>query len=142
MSKYVSWEKRCMEAEARTAAIRQAWRDDRDRLIEENERLSIQNLELQRMKGIAISAATKDLLDKYGRAQLGVDGNCGFALLGDDLQEGESEFVEVGGLLDDRDCVEDRQSVAARRAFNNLKKRLGLPDLSYYLGKSHPMFLG
>ena len=29
------------------------------------------------------------------RAELGIDGNAGFALLGDDLQSGEAEFVEI-----------------------------------------------
>ena len=29
------------------------------------------------------------------RAEIGIDGNCGFALLGEDLQVGEAEFVEI-----------------------------------------------
>ena len=31
------------------------------------------------------------------RAELGVDGNCGFALVGPDLQVGEAEFEEFAG---------------------------------------------
>jgi hypothetical protein len=83
----------------------------------------------------------KELLEKYGRAELGVDGTAAFALLGGDLQEGESEFVDVGEPLDDKDTIENRQIVAAKQALYNLQKRLNLPDLSYFLGKSHPMYL-
>lgn len=80
----------------------------------------------------------KELVEKYGRAELGVDGNCGFALLGGDLQEGESDFVEI---TEPTECVNNQIS-AAKRALYKLRDRLCIPDLSYYLGKSHPMFLG
>lgn len=75
----------------------------------------------------------QDLALKYGRAQLGIDGNCGFALLGVDLQEGEAEFSEVrepGGV--------DSQLSASKRALCQLRERLGMPDLGYYFGPSHP----
>jgi hypothetical protein len=31
----------------------------------------------------------------YDRAELGVDGNAAFALLGENIQEGDTEFVEI-----------------------------------------------
>ena len=72
------------------------------------------------------------------RAELGVDGNCGFALLGENLQEGESEFEEIR-------CSEPlwtseghrQKRLAINRAFTRLKARIGRP-ISYYLGTSHP----
>lgn len=68
------------------------------------------------------------------RAELGIDGNCGFALLGRDLQEGEAEFVEMRGL----DDVLLDQLEASKKAFKKLKARLGRDELSYYFGPSHP----
>lgn len=70
------------------------------------------------------------------RAVLGIDGNCGFALLGEDLQVGEAEFVEIPP--DDGERSEYRRECwAASQAFRNLQKRLGR-QLSYYIGPSHP----
>jgi len=34
-------------------------------------------------------------LDITQRAELGIDGNCGYALIGVNIQEGEAEFVEI-----------------------------------------------
>jgi len=69
------------------------------------------------------------------RVELGIDGNCGFALLGKDLQSGECEFCEIedtngGGLVD--------QLHASWAAFFNLRVRLNRPHLNYYFGRSHP----
>ena len=75
------------------------------------------------------------LVEKYGRAELGIDGNCAYALLGPDLQEGEAEFVEVADMSDPRS-----QADAARRALQALRMRLNEPSLSYYLGSSHPFY--
>jgi len=75
---------------------------------------------------------TSELLNKFGRAQLGIDGNCGFALLGGDLQEGESEFVEIKG-----DKIDD-QLRACSFALNKLRERIDAPGMSYYFGPSHP----
>lgn len=69
------------------------------------------------------------LVEQFGRAKLGVDGNCGFALLGADIQSGEAEFSEINPEQDDG----PRQ--AAYRALKTLRARLGLPNLSYYLGE-------
>jgi hypothetical protein len=93
----------------------------------------------------------KELLEKYGRAQLGIDGNCGFALLGGDLQEGESEFIEIPITEPDNSTHHERYTRertqqmelseklwACKEAFNRLKDRLNLPEMSYYFGKSHP----
>jgi hypothetical protein len=93
------------------------------------------------------------LIEKYGRAQLGIDGNCGFALLGSDLQEGEAEFVEIAEV--DRSTppatrheqftgeVENARGRGAKlsacqQAMAKLRERLGVPGLSYYFGPSHP----
>ena len=68
------------------------------------------------------------------RAQLGIDGDCGFALLGEDLQSGEAEFVKV---IDTGDPLSDELR-AAKQAFRKLQQRLNRPDLSYWFGRSHP----
>lgn len=70
------------------------------------------------------------------RARLGIDGNAGFALLGEDVQIGECEFVEVVQIGDE---LKSRSEIrAAKQAFIKLKNRLGRPDLSYYFDRSHP----
>lgn len=74
-----------------------------------------------------------DLLARFGRAQLGVDGNCGFALLGPDLQEGEAEFVEIQPGREP-----DNALTACKAALGKLRERLKLPELNYYFGASHP----
>lgn len=70
------------------------------------------------------------------RATIGIDGNAGFALLGEDLQVGEAEFVVVPPE-DGRRSLSERESWAASQAFRNLQQRLGR-QLSYYLDPSHP----
>jgi hypothetical protein len=66
------------------------------------------------------------------RAELGIDGNCGFALLGDNLQEGEAEFVEIP------ENSSSGKQWAAKQALLKLRERLGRPELPYYFGPSHP----
>lgn len=74
------------------------------------------------------------------RAELGVDGNCGFALLGQDLQVGEAEFEEIRATELNPDPASDgAKCQAISRAFTRLKARIGKP-ISYYLGKSHPRY--
>lgn len=75
------------------------------------------------------------------RAELGIDGNCGFALLGENIQEGEAEFEEIRGTELHPDPASDgAKRQAINRAFTRLKNRLGRP-LSYYIGPSHPDYL-
>lgn len=62
------------------------------------------------------------------RAILSVDGNCGCALYGANLQEGEAEFVEVVPRKDEP--LHEAEARACWAAFKKLKDRLGLP-LSY-----------
>jgi hypothetical protein len=69
------------------------------------------------------------------RAELGVDGNCGFALLGEDIQSGKAEFVEVKQRPDEH--IDDARSRAATQALRKLEARL-CRKLSYYIGPSHP----
>lgn len=67
------------------------------------------------------------------KAELGIDGNCGFALLGENLQEGEAEFFEVPepkGV--------DEQCYAAKKALYKLRERLNKPNLGHFYGSLHP----
>lgn len=75
------------------------------------------------------------------RAVIGIDGNCGYALLGENLQEGESEFVEISECPHKDRHIRDQEAWAATRAFSRLKKRLGR-QLTYYLHPSHPRHVG
>ena len=59
------------------------------------------------------------------RAVLSIDGNCGCALLGDNLQEGEAEFVEIVPRADEH--LYHAEVRACWAALNNLRKRLGRP---------------
>jgi len=74
------------------------------------------------------------------RAELGVDGNAAFALLGD-LPTGEAEFVEI----DSDQPVNSAEwralaDAASRQALRNLHARLPDRKFSYFLGESHPRF--
>ena len=76
------------------------------------------------------------------RAEIGVDGNCGFALLGEDLQQGEAEFVLIDTAAQKYSSEwEDAACRAATKALSNLHKRLPDKHFSYYLGPSHPRFV-
>lgn len=87
---------------------------------------------------------------KLERAELGVDGNAGFALLGEDLQSGEVEFVEIALPTEaSKDPNRYHKSewcraaeIAASLALVALKLRLPDRKISYYLGESHPRHLG
>lgn len=62
---------------------------------------------------------------KLERAELGIDGNCGFALVGADLQIGEAEFEEIRAT----DLNPDPNSTGAKkqainRAYQRLKARI------------------
>jgi len=80
------------------------------------------------------------------RAVIGVDGNCGFALLGENLQEGEVEFQMIALPLDAcRDPNRYHKSewcraakLAASAAYHVLKDRLKDRQISYALDPSHP----
>lgn len=85
-------------------------------------------------------------LDVTQRAELGIDGNCGFALLGRNIQEGEAEFVEIPNIAlmgypyHDVDGTKllCAKLCACKEALHRLRKRLNLPNMSYYFGESHP----
>lgn len=80
------------------------------------------------------------------RAEIGIDGNCGFALLGADLQVGEAEFVEIALPAEASKHPNRYQNsewvraakCAATTAYRRLKARLPDREFSYYLGTSHP----
>ena len=61
---------------------------------------------------------------------LSIDGDHACALLGENLQEGEAEFVKV-------DDTKSRYSknIAARKALKALCDRLGKGQLGYYVGE-------
>jgi hypothetical protein len=99
------------------------------------------------MKGIM------KLIEQYGRAELGIDGNCGFALIGPNLQEGEAEFVEIKKV--NRDMIPNSHHErytgeveaqfelgaklsACQEAMAKLRERLNAPKLSFFFGHSHP----
>lgn len=71
------------------------------------------------------------------RAELGVDGNAGFALLGEDLQSGEAEFVEFDNDLQGPERARAGR-IAATKAYRLLKARLPDRTFSYWIGPSHP----
>jgi hypothetical protein len=70
------------------------------------------------------------------RARIGIDGNCGFAGVGANLQEGTFEFVEIAGV--DRAA----QCAAAAAALELLRAKLAPEVLSYELDESHPNWVG
>ena len=76
------------------------------------------------------------------RAELGVDGNAGFALLGEDIQAGEAEFITIE--CDEPKWTSDWHNAARRaatKAYQALKARLPHRQFSYYLGSSHPDYV-
>jgi hypothetical protein len=76
------------------------------------------------------------------RAELGIDGNCGFARLGPNLQEGEAEFEEIRATALNPDPASDgAKKQAISRAYERLRSRIGRP-ISYFLGESHPNYDG
>lgn len=94
-------------------------------------------------------------IDTNQRAELGIDGNCGFALIGENLQEGEAEFVQIPPVTyeDVPDSHHERYTGecrkaqemnnklwAAKEAHRRLRLRLGCADKLhlYYFGPSHP----
>lgn len=80
------------------------------------------------------------------RAELGIDGNAGFALLGENIQEGEVEFVEIAlppEASKDPNRYHNSEwvraaKIAVTKAHRVLKARLPDRQFSYYLGPSHP----
>jgi hypothetical protein len=59
----------------------------------------------------------------YERAEVGMDGNCGYALLGPNIQEGECEFVEI--VYSPSNSPGESERLAWGQALFNLRKRLG-----------------
>lgn len=78
---------------------------------------------------------------KMQRAVLGIDGNCGFALVGENIQEGEAEFEEIRSTEPEWTSAYQREAkLAINRAYRRLKERLGLEHLSYVIDPSHPSY--
>lgn len=85
---------------------------------------------------------------KVERAVLSVDGNCGCALLGENLQEGEAEFVEIDSPIQPGTdewprryfyrLWEDAAARACGIAYRRLRERLPGRVISYALDSSHP----
>ena len=82
------------------------------------------------------------MTDKIERAKLGIDGDCGFALLGPDLQKGEAEFERIVCTAPKGTAEWDvAAGLAITKAYRRLQGRLAPKVFSYYLGPSHPRFL-
>ena len=64
----------------------------------------------------------------WGRAKVGLDGNCGYALLGDNLHDGEAEFVEIEGWPNP---TYGQERAAWGKALRKLEERLGTGPLRY-----------
>ena len=63
-----------------------------------------------------------------------------FAILGENIQEGECEFEEVRATeLNPDPNSEGAKLQAINRAYTRLKKRLSRP-ISYFIGESHPRY--
>ena len=76
------------------------------------------------------------------RAILGVDGNCGFALLGEDIQAGEAEFVKIESEEPVWTAAWERAAnKACNLAYLRLHGRLGSRVFTYALHPSHPRYL-
>jgi hypothetical protein len=70
-------------------------------------------------------------------AALGIDGNCGYALLGPNIQEGEAEFVEIAYVpsVSKKNC----EVSAINQALYRLRKRLGR-QIGYHFTDTDPRF--
>lgn len=68
-------------------------------------------------------------MSELPRATLCVDGDCGSALYGANIQEGECEFVKIEPRQDEP--LHEAQIRACWEAFRRLKDRIGIPDLTY-----------
>ena len=64
----------------------------------------------------------------WGRAKVGIDGSHGFALLGDNLQEGEAEFVAIEGWPR---ATYKQERAAWGSALRKLEDRLGSGPMRY-----------
>jgi hypothetical protein len=63
--------------------------------------------------------------EEYWRAALGVDGNCAYALLGPNLQEGEVEFFEIQPASDkNKSPITVAMGIALRQLRDRLKMNL------------------
>lgn len=91
------------------------------------------------------------------KAVIGIDGDCGFALLGEDLQSGEAEFqkidyattppVQIPSDASEQEVEAARKTAqdgakhfAAKTALEKLKARLNKPELEFEFHESHPYF--
>lgn len=80
-------------------------------------------------EALRVSPQTKPEPKDWGRAKVGVDGNCGYALLGADLQEGEAEFVEI--KREENESIYRAERRAWGAALKKLEERLGSGPLRY-----------
>lgn len=64
-------------------------------------------------------------------ATVGMDGNCGFALLGEDLVVGEAEFVEISQADIQSLGNEAAEERAWMAALDKLRTRLDKPEMTF-----------
>ena len=73
------------------------------------------------------------------KAQIMIDSDHAIALLGSDLQAGESVCVQVASVDGSR-YTPEAQRRAAQRAIESLRTRVGQPEPAFTLDRSQPDF--
>ena len=73
---------------------------------------------------------------KYTTAVISMDGNMACCLVGENLQEGEAEFVDPQEAPDIYTCLKDKEKWAMTQAHKRLCTRLGV-RLGYYINAPH-----
>lgn len=69
----------------------------------------------------------------YGTVHLSIDGNCGCALVGENLMEGEAEFVCIDDAPEIYTELRDKEKWSMTQAHKRLCDRLGV-QLGFYTG--------
>lgn len=85
---------------------------------------------------VAARKAALPSMNMKGPIVLGINGSAAFAVIGPDLQEGQTAFV---GVRDGMAPLKERQIRAASMALIELRQRIGRPDEPYVYGPSHPL---
>lgn len=79
------------------------------------------------------------------RALIGIDGNCGFAGLGElpTAPAGEWVFIEIDGPVDPYDDPYSGPcAVAVAKALAKLRENVAPESITYELDPSHPRYIG
>jgi hypothetical protein len=73
-------------------------------------------------------------------AELGIDGNCGYAIINGNLAEEGAEFVEIVATTASGNASDADKRFAAMKAYDILKKRRKARSdyITFYYGTSYP----